>query len=62
MILELLQYDFFRKGLEIPSFLGNFRYLIEKDWNESSEIYNQLQNISNSNSKNEIEKDNLEIN
>lgn len=38
LFLELLQFDFFRKGLEIPSFMANLKFLIEKDWIESAEI------------------------
>jgi len=33
-----VQFDFFRKGLEIPSFLDNLKFLIEKDWIDSAEI------------------------
>jgi hypothetical protein len=33
-----LQLDFFRKGLEIPSFITNLKILIEKDWIESADI------------------------
>jgi len=50
--LELLQFDFFRKGLEIPSFMANLKFLIEKDWIESSETEKQtkkyLESISES--------------
>jgi len=38
LFLELLQYDFFRKGLEISTFMVHLKFLIEKDWIESSEI------------------------
>ena len=33
-----MQFDFFRKGLEIPSFMANLRFVIEKDWIESADV------------------------
>lgn len=41
----MLQYDFFRKGLQITSFTDHFKFLIEKDWMESSEL-EKLKNFS----------------
>lgn len=48
LFLELLQYDFFRKGLEVPSFMGNLKFLIEKDWIESAEIEKLTKNYYDS--------------
>lgn len=48
LFLDLLQYDFFRKGLEIPSFMANLKFLIEKDWIESSEIEKHTKNFYDS--------------
>lgn len=45
MILEFLQFEFFRKGLERAGFICKIRDIIEKDWDISDEYENKLRNI-----------------
>ena len=47
VILEFLQFDFFRKGLERPDFINRIREIIEKDWEKSENYENDLRNYLN---------------